>query len=222
MRKALVVAEVALSLVLLVGTGLMVRSFMRLRGVDPGFQPDHVLTLSVSLPVADGTYHRRRSRALRALLHRRSTRVCARCPASPPSAASTSCRFAATRTDISFEIEGFTPARRADKPDCETREVAGDWFAAMGIPIVNGPRFLPSDSDDAPRVVIVNQAWVRKYSPDRDPLGRRIRLGHRADKDPPWATIVGVIGDVHGYGLDAPPRTEMYLPLRSSAATRRR
>ena len=83
----------------------------------------------------------------------------------------------------------------------------------MGIPVVKGRAFQPSDTESAAPVAVVNQAWVQKYSRDRDPLGRRVRQRSSRNQDAPWATIVGVIGDVRGYGLDTPPSAELYWPL---------
>jgi putative ABC transport system permease protein len=215
LRKALVVAEVALSLVLLVGAGLMVRSFIRLRDVDPGFRPDHALTLSVSLPVADSVVTEAdRERFLRfyTLTNQRLARL-------PGVVAVGGCNIMPLSGDTSdqlFDLEGFTPAARGDSPDAQTREASGDWFRAMGIPIVRGRGLAESDDATAPHVVVVNQAWVHRWSPDADALGRHIRLESSRDPNPPWATIVGIAGDVHGYGLDAPAQPEMYWPTPQS------
>jgi len=211
LRKALVIAEVALSLILLVGTGLMVRSFVRLKNVDPGFRPDHALSASISLPVADNrTTDADRERFVRFFTDV-DTRL-ARLPGVTAVGGINIMPLSGNSTDMWVDLDGYTPHDASEKLDCEIREVAGDWFAAMGVPIVRGRAFVPGDAKTAPQVAIVNQAWVHRWSPDRDPLGRRIRLGHPADKDPPWSTIVGVIGDVHGYGLDRPTRTEIYFP----------
>ena len=219
--KALVVGEVAVSLVLLVGTGLMVRSFLRLRAVDPGFRADHGLTLSISLPVPDS----KKTDADRERFVHFFGAVGERLAQLPGvSAVGGIDNMPLTRhtaSDVTFDIEGFTPADPADTPDCEMRIVAGDWFSAMGIPVVRGRGFAASDTATSLPVVVVNQAWVKKYSPDRDALGRRVRqLGRRLrqleahNATPPWATIVGVIGDVRGYGLDQPKQAEMYWPLK--------
>ncbi|HEY2745780.1 MAG TPA: ABC transporter permease [Polyangia bacterium] len=212
LRKALVIAEVALSLVLLVGTGLMVRSFVRLRSVDPGFRADHALALSISLPVADSKVTDADKERFARFFTDADARI-AQLPGVTAVGGSNIMPLSNNTTDLLFEIEGFTPADPADKPDCESREVAGDWFGAMGIPLVRGRTFAPSDSLTAAPVVIVNQAWVKKYSPDRDALGRHVRQPGSREPNPPWATIVGVIGDVRGYGLDKPARAELYWPL---------
>ena len=208
LRKALVVAEVAASLVLLVGTGLMVRSFLRLRAVDPGFRPDHALSLSVSLPVADGKVTDDVKQRFAHFFNTATARL-AQLPGVTAVGGVNILPLANDTTDRWFDIEGFTPADASQHPDAESREVVGDYFGALGIPVVRGRGFLPSDTVSSEHVVVVNQNWVKKFSPDRDPLGRHIRLG----KDGPWSTIVGVVGNVRGYGLDAPPREEMYWSL---------
>ena len=212
LRKALVIAEVALSMVLLVGTGLMVRSFMQLRAVDPGFRADHALTLSISLPVADSKVTDADKERFVRFYQDADARM-AQLPGVTAVGGVNIMPLSGNTTDILFELDGFTPTDPADKPDCEIREVAGDWFAAMSIPVVRGRVFAPSDGPTAPPVVVVNQAWVKKFSPGRDPLTRHVRQPGINTKDAPWATVIGVIGDVRGYGLDKPTRPEMYWPL---------
>jgi putative ABC transport system permease protein len=216
LRKALVVAEVAASLVLLVGAGLMVRSFLRLRDVDPGFNPEHALTLGVSLPVPDAKVTDKvKARFIQ--FFDAATRRLAELPGTVAVGAIDSLPLSGNTGNRWFDIEGFTPADNSQRPEAETRHVVGDYFGAMGIPVVRGRGFLPSDSATAPPVVVVNQAWVHKFSRDRDPIGRHIRFVSNTEKELPWATIVGVIGNVPGYGLDAPVREEMYWLLAQTS-----
>jgi putative ABC transport system permease protein len=212
LRRALVVAEVALSLVLLVGTGLMVRSFIRLRSIVPGFRADHALTLSISLPVADNQVtDADRERFVR-FFGDAVTRLQV-LPGVTAVGGVDVMPLSGNTPDMLIQIEGFTPGDKGDEPWCQTRQVAGDWFAAMGIPIVRGRGFLASDAATSAPVLVVNQAWVRKYSPDREAIGRHIRQLSSKDEQRTWATIVGVIGDVRTYGLDTPARPELYWPL---------
>lgn len=211
LRKALVVAEVALSMVLLIGAGLMVRSFVRLRAVDPGFRTDHALMLRVSLPVpgditaADGDrFVSFFSRAV-ARLHQ--------LPGVTAAGGSTMLPLDGNMTDRLFDIEGFVPSDGITQLDAQSRVVTPGWFAAMGIPLIRGRAIADADDERAPHVVVVNQAFIEKFFPQSDPLGKRIRLGALGKKQFPWATIVGVIGNVRGYGLHAPPMPEMYRPL---------
>jgi len=212
LRHALVVAEVALSLVLLVGTGLMVRSFLGLRSVDPGFRTDHALTLSISLPVADNKVTEADRDRFARIFGNAVTRLQA-LPGVTAVGGIDIMPLSGNTPDMLFQLEGFAPTDKADEPNCQVREVAGDWFAAMGIPIVRGRGFLPSDVATSEPVLVVNQAWVRKYSPDRDAIGRSVRPLRSKEKQRPWATIVGVVGDVREYGLDAPVQAEFYWPL---------
>ena len=216
LRNALVVAEVALSLVLLVGAGLMVRSFVRLRDVDPGFRADHALTLSVSLPVARQHDDRRRSRALRraSSARRRAAGAAAR---RRRRRRHQPLPLAATSTDRLVRHRRLHARRRPRQPDSEMREVAGDWFAAMGIPLVARPRLLPRATRRRAACRRRQPGVGAKVLADREALGRRDpvgrRLARRAQATAPWATIVGVVGDVRSYGLDQPPLAEMYWPL---------
>ena len=210
-----------MSLVLLVGTGLMVRSFLRLRAVDPGFRADYAVTLSVSLPVPDSTKTDADRERFVHFFGAVGERLAQLPGVSAVGGIDNMPLSRHTASDVTFDIEGFTPADPADTPDCEMRIVAGDWFSAMGIPVVRGRGFAASDTATSMPVVVVNQAWVKKYSPDREALGRRVRqLGRRLrqleahNTTPPWATIVGVIGDVRGRGLDQPAQAAMYWPLK--------
>ena len=164
LRQALVVAELALSLVLLVGTGLMARSFVRLRAVDPGFRPDHVLTMSVSLPAV--TRDDDEKARWVAFFTRATTRL-GQLPGVRTIGATTVLPLDNNSQDYSFEIEGYVSRTPGDQPDNEAREIEGDYFGAMGIPLVRGR--LPSAGDDgqAPRVVVVNGAMAKRYWPHR-------------------------------------------------------
>ena len=209
LRQALVVTEVALSLVLLVGAGLMVRSFMRLRNVDPGYRPDHALMLRVSLPVPDSNIGAdERARFLSFY-----DRAIGRLRQLPGVGAVGACNLVpldGNMTDRLFDIEGYTPGLRDMKPDAQNRQVVGDYFRAVGIPLISG-RFV-GDADDArsPRVVVVNDSFAKRFFPRGDAIGKRIRLGALGPKEFPWGTIVGVVGDVRAYGLDEQPKPEMY------------
>jgi putative ABC transport system permease protein len=185
---------------------------LRLRSVDPGFRADHALTLSISLPVAEGKVTEAdRERFVRFFGDARASLQ--QLPGVTAVGGINIMPLSGNTVDLLFDIEGFTPADKADAPDCQSRQVSGDWFAAMGIPAVRGRGFLPSDVATSLPVVVVNQDWVKKYSPDHEAIGRRIRQPSLGDKEPPWATIVGVIGDVRGYGLDSPTRAEIYWPM---------
>ena len=211
-RKTLVVVEVALSLVLLVGAGLMVRSFLRLRAVDPGFRPEGALMLKVSLPVPDNivgeadsdrfvSYFdaRRRAAAPAPRRRRRGRRL----------------HPTARRLDqSSLRVEGYVPVDKADRarrrgPRRHARLLRSHGHHARARPLLQRRR-----RHGCAAGAIVNEALVRKYfsSRGRDALGKRIRMGVSATDPGQWASIVGVIGDVRAYGLDEPAQPEMYYP----------
>jgi putative ABC transport system permease protein len=210
LRGALVVAEVALSLVLLVGAGLMVRSFLALQQVNPGFRPDHALMVRVSLPDPEGGPAGNEDRFVDFF-----TRTIARLRQLPGVTAVGACNrvpLDGRGGDRLIDIANDIPRARAAMPHAQSRQATPGWFAAIGIPLLRGRTFLDSDHAGAPPVVVVNQAFVRQWFPGGDAIGRRIRLG-KLTAEFPWATIVGVVGDVHARGLDVAPVPEQYWPV---------
>ncbi len=205
MRSTFVVAQLALALVLLVGAGLLVRTFWNLRGVDPGFQAAQLLTFRVELSdtryrtIAEQTRFRTAALdALGALPGARAAMV-SELPLSGES------------LDHDFLVEGWPPVAPGDEPSVETRSVIGDYFAVMGIPLRGGRDFAATDFNaDAPLVGIANEALVRKYFPGEDPIGKRVRWAR--EDAPHWITIAGVVGDVHHFGLDQPDLPALYSP----------
>src|SRR4051812_26199258 len=208
MRSLLVISEVALSLVLLVGAGLMIRSFARLLAVDPGFKPDHVLTAFVSLPVAK--YQTREEQV--AFYDRLLERL-----RNVPGVSA-----AGVVTDIplygggstGFDVEGRPPAPPGQRAMTDYRISSPDYFSAMGMRMVKGRAFTPHDTEDAPGVVIINETMVARYFPGEDPIGKRLDMSGDP-KDP--REIVGVVSDVRNYGVDAEVKPEVYVPLFQSS-----
>jgi putative ABC transport system permease protein len=217
LRKALVVAEVALSVMLLVGAGLMLRSFSSLRSVNPGFRTDHALTLRVSLPVPAGPITTADEDRFMSFYDRALSRV-SELPGVTAVGATNMIPLDGNGTDRLIEIEGYVPRDAADMPDAQNRQATPGWFAAMGIPLVRGRLIEGSDNDKAPHVLVVNEAFVKQYFPNGDAIGKRIRLG-KLTSEFPWATIVGVVGDVRGFALDEPPLSTMYWPVAQVRAT---
>jgi putative ABC transport system permease protein len=217
LRKALVVAEVALSLMLLVGAGLMFRSFSQLRQVNPGFNPDHALTLRVSLPVPDGQISEADQDRFVSFFDRTLTRLSA-LPGVTAAGATNIIPLDGNGTDRLIEIEGYVPRDQADMPDADNRQTTPGWFAAMGIPLVRGRLIEPADNKQAARVVVVNETFAKRFFTNSDAIGRRIRLG-KLTAEFPWATVVGVVGDVRGSALDAPPQPTMYWPVAQAHGT---
>ena len=217
LRKALVVAEVALSLMLLVGAGLMLRSFSQLRNVDPGFRTDHALTLRVSLPVPDGQISETDKDRFVSFFDRTLARL-RTLPGVRAAGASNIIPLDGNATDRLIEVEGYVPRDAADMPDAENRQVTPGWFAAMGIPLQRGRTIEATDDKQGQQVVVVNQAFAKRFFPHDEAVGKRIRLS-KLTSEFPWATIVGVVGDVRGFALNEPPLPTMYWPVAQIRAT---
>jgi putative ABC transport system permease protein len=208
MRALLVVSEVALSLVLLVGAGLMIRSFSRLLAVDPGFKADHVLTAFVSLPVSKYPKREEQTAFFDRLLERLRN---------VPGVSA-----AGLVTDIplyggsstGFDVVGHPEAAPGTRPMTDYRLINSDYFSAMGMKLVKGRAFSRHDTDAAPGVVIINETMAARYFAGEDPIGRRLDLSG----DPKDVReIVGVVGDVRNYGVDAEVKPEVYVPFLQSA-----
>jgi len=206
-RATLVVAEVALTLVLLVAAGLLGNSLLRLQRVDPGFRAEHVTLAPLNVPQTRYATSEQQAALFTRLLDRLTARSGLQAVGigfpGP---------FRGHNASGSFLIEGRAALTRADRPFAHLGSVSGGYFAAMGIPLIAGRTFTPADTAEAPPVAIVNVALAKKYWPGDDPLGKHLRF----DPNPkePWFTIVGLVGDVHQLGLaeDAPPL--LYLPYQ--------
>jgi putative ABC transport system permease protein len=197
-RSALVVAEVGLSLLLLIGAGLMVKSFVRLMNVDPGFDPDHLLVFSIGLPPSstpqqqDAFYQQVENR-LQAVPGVQSVGAVSRLPLS------------GGNSDRSFKIPGSNKDYNAD-----FRVSTPGYFQAMGIPLLKGRNLTQQDRSGSTQVAIVNEALARSVFPGEDPTGKYITdFGPLNDK----VQIVGVVGNVRHAGLEITPRPEMYVAL---------
>jgi putative ABC transport system permease protein len=207
LRNGLVVAEVALALVLLSGAGLLIKSFVYLQNVNPGFNPRNALTFEISLPKMqypdDASIVRFNNEAQRRI---------AALPGVQAAGFSTILPLAGTNSDWSFAIEGRPSDRNSPSPDEEKRQVSSDYFRALETPLVRGRLFTDADNADAPLVMIVNQAFAKKFWPNQDALGKRIAFDGTSG-NPKWITIVGVVGDIRHFGLDIDAKPEMYVPF---------
>jgi putative ABC transport system permease protein len=206
-RSLLVVVEVALALVLLIGAGLMMKSFWRLREVRPGFDPRGVLTMQLTLP--ETKYEESQSQALffQSLLERLQSVPgikSAGLATSPPLVDD-------SRTDLT--IEGQEPLAYGDEQTASYGSVSPGYFSTMGIPVVKGRAFTDEDREGSTPVIIVSSAFANRFFAGQDPLGKRIKQGGPEDEDSPWMTIVGIVGDIHHYGLSSDVSSEMYMPL---------
>ena len=186
-RNALVISEVALALVLLVGAGLLLKSFVRLQNVDPGFDPRNVLTMEVSLPVAK--YPRGKPVAD---FYAETIRRVQALPGVEAAALTSILPLSGNNSDSSFAIEGRDPTQEKIYPDEEIRSVTANYFKVLKVPLIQG-RFLDErDTADAPKVVIINQAFAKKWFPNQEAVGKKITFDDPRKPDPKWITIVGV------------------------------
>jgi putative ABC transport system permease protein len=203
-RSALLVGEVALSLVLLVGAALLLRSFSKLTNVDPGFDPEGVLAFQVSLPAAyaddDGS---KVQQFFDALLERLA--------ATPSVRSASAVQSLPIRGSyvLSVVIKGKPTPKPGEEPSANYRAVTPDYFATLGIPVLRGKAFTRQDSATSAKVAMVDEAFVRKHYPGEDALGRRIDIGNGTDD----AEIIGIVGSVNYTGLDALPTPTMYMPV---------
>ncbi|MCG3161860.1 MAG: hypothetical protein JMDDDDMK_03075 [Acidobacteria bacterium] len=203
LRGALVVAEVALALVMLIGAGLLIKSFWRLQQVAPGFNAKNLLAMETSL--ASTRYDTPQSQA--AFFKQALERINS-LPGVQSAAIVNNPPLSSRRSVDGFLIEGRPePRSRSETPLADYRSISPDYFRAMNIPISQGRAFTEADAADAPPVAIVNEAVVRRYWPNESPIGRRIKMRDR------WQTIVGVVGDVRQSGLDAEASTHVYMPF---------
>ena len=200
LRAALVVAEVALAVVLTLGGGLLLRSFLSVLAVDPGFKPDHLLTLQIALPNSYGTADQRR--ALYADLFSRLEAI----PGVTSAGGTTRLPLGSTNVTTKVDVEGrgLPPG---EWPEVEFRRAVRNYFPAMGIRLVRGRTFTDQDGPNAPIVVVINERMAGRLLPGENPIGRRVRFGSTSA---PWVTIVGVIGDVRHSALEAEPSPELY------------
>jgi putative ABC transport system permease protein len=208
-RDLLVIAEVAVSLILLIGAGLLINSFLRLRNVDPGFRTDKLLTMQVELPAQKYPDQARRSAFY--------TELTSRIEALPGvnSAAVTNWIPLVRQGDsIGFSIEGRPdPAPgQGKRPTVVTRVTSPHYFQTMGIQLMQGRVFNEQDKVDSPAVAVINETMARRFWPGEDPVGKRITPGSLTSPDPDdWLTIVGVAKDVRQFELVADPKPQMYI-----------
>ncbi len=212
LRSTLVVAEVALALVLLIGAGLMVRSFVQLTKVNPGFNPTGVLTASVNLP-----HFRYEKREQRIEFLRRLFADLSSLPGVQAAGASTSLPLTQHNNGTGFIAEGRPVPPPDDIPIVWFRIVNSDYFRAMQIPLIRGRLFNEQDQTGPP-VALVNETLARRLFPNEDVIGKRFTNGIPRPGTPvTWITIVGLVGDLHHMGLEAPPDAEIFWPYQQLA-----
>jgi putative ABC transport system permease protein len=205
-RAYLVVSEIALALVLLVGAGLMIKSFARLLDVDPGFRTENVLTMQMSLP---GTKYRE-AHQVRAFYQQSLEQIKA-IPGVQSASATSNLPLSGSVSSGNFQIEGRPALAPGElSPHSDRRSVTQDYFQTMGIPLMKGRYFTDQDSPDSQLVAIIDETMARVYWPDEDPIGKRLSWSSN-NGNPIWAEIVGVVGAVKHIGLDGVVRGQLYM-----------
>jgi predicted permease len=206
MRRMLVISELALCVMLLIGAGLLIRSFVYLENVSPGFNPNQLLTLELTMsgpkyddPKAVGAAYRQLWSRLESL------------PGVTASGAVTSLPLSQMFAWGPITVEGRVPPPGENFINADQRVVGGHYFEAMEIPLRSGRFFNEHDTPASPKVVVIDEYMAQQLWPNQDPIGRRIHYGGITDKDP-WETVVGVVGRVKQYTLDSDSRIALYLP----------
>jgi len=221
LRAGLIVAEVSLSLALLVGAGLLIRSFARLQSADPGFKADNLLLLPIQLPQARYATGHQGTQFFRAVLARAR-----QLPGVTAAATSSNVPFNGG-SDFPLVTEGRTYTELNQLDDVQFAIVEGDYFRAQGLRLVKGRSFTDADNAGGLPVIILNEAAVKRYLPTGDPLGRRVMLGApdnliKPGMLPPglekfqWTTVVGVVQSARHFGLQQEPPPAAYIPVEQS------
>ena len=205
LREMFVVAQVALSLVLLVGSCLLVRSLLRLRSVDPGFDRGNLLTFQLTLPRARYTEFEKRVRFFTSLVERIEAT-----PGVRSASISSGLPFGGLGSTTNFLIEGRPPQPPGQDLETDVRMVEPDYFKTMAIPLLEGRAFTEREAQNATGVVIVTQTMARLHWPNESAVGKRIVINMKDQNT--QSEIVGVVADVHGVGLDVTPREMSYWP----------
>jgi putative ABC transport system permease protein len=207
LRSALVITEIAVALILLAASGLLLRSFEKMRQVDLGFRPEHTLVANYSLPLkqyatqpsVDEFNHELLNR-LQSLPGVKSVGLTSFLPAS------------GNNSNSAIVAEGYVPAKAGELDLGTPVTVQGDYFRAMGIPLLHGRLFTPDDKAGSQLVVIVNHMLAHQSWPGQDPIGKRLRIGTETMQTP-WAVVVGEVADVKESSPDAPLKQQYYMPV---------
>ena len=210
LRGALVAMEIALAMLLLVGSGLLLRSFQRMQEVPPGFQPDHLLVADIPLSPTAYAKPEQRYEFFDRLVERAKT-----LPGVRSAAAASFLPVSGGGSIIHFNITGRPPKSPREFIAAGYRTITPSYLETLGVPLMQGRLFTYADNEKAPAVVLINTTMAHTFFPNENPLGKRLQLGALPDQQIPTMEIVGVVGDVRpGVGLD--PQSEMYLPYRQA------
>lgn len=209
LRNVLVVAEVSLAMVLLIGAGLLIRSFWQVSGASPGFNPDDLLTVNLTLPQTQ--YPDAESR--RAFYNRLYPRLNSM-PGVIAAGTIIPLPLGGGGWQTSFAVDGRERPAPGEFPLTDIARVSPGYFKTMGIPLLKGREFNERDHEEGPLVTIIDEQFAKKHFPDEDPIGQRLVFG--PPQNPIYREIVGIVGHVKNYGVDEESRVEMYQPYLQS------
>ena len=216
LRRVLVVAEIALACVLVTGAGLLVRSFAAMQSDDPGFERERLFTMRLTLPGARYPQNTDARTFYNSLIEKIEA-----IPGVERAGAMSSLMLESRTNSASLRLEGAPPPPPGTPNEPVTTDVVTPTaFEALGVPVTRGRMFNSSDVPDGLQVAIVNEAFVRRFYPGRDPVGKRVTFSsfRRTGPDIQWLTIVGVVADTRRSGFAIPVREELYVPLSQNGA----
>jgi predicted permease len=209
LRRSFVVAEFALALTLLAGAGLLMRSFARIQGVDPGFQAENLLTANLALPAAKYS-----NDTVRVAFFDQLRQRVAAIPGVQAVGLTSVLPFGGGWSTGSFNVEGYTAPDGQPSPWGDVRTVDAGFADAMGLPLRRGRFFLESDGPSSPPVVVIDEVLAERYWPGENPIGKRISRGNPANPATVWFEVIGVVGHAAHEGLDADARVQYYFHYR--------
>ncbi len=209
-RGALVAGEIAMAMLLLVGAGLLLRSFSRLQDIPPGFQADHLLVADLPLSLTAYAKPEQRFQFFDRIVERVKS-----LPGVRSAGAASFLPVSGGGGLLHFNIYGRPPKSPHDYIATGYRTTTPNYFETLGMPLAKGRFFTAADTEKAPAVVVINATMAKTYFPGENPLGKRLQVGATPESDVPWMEVVGVVGDVR-QGLDLDPKAEMYLPYRQA------
>ena len=211
LRNTLVVAEISLALVLLVGAGLLLRSFFRVIEADAGVRTAGVLAVNVPMP--DARYAKAEAKV--ALVEQLLEKL--KGTAGVRSAALTFPLLGGNQN--SFNIEGRPEPPPGQRPSTDVTRVTPDYFKTMGLRLLEGRTVEATDRADTPPVCLIDETFAKTYWPGESAIGKRVKFGNLKDPEPPWMQVVGIVAHVKNYGVDQPSRVEIYLPFYQRPAS---
>ncbi len=211
-RGSLVIAEISFALILLAGAGLMMKSLYRLLSVDPGFQPDRVLTMELSLRTSQYDKDAAIANFWNQVLYRIRA-----LPGVESAALGTVVPLTNNHSRNDITLEGMALPKPGSFPHPDVHVVSPGYVSTLGVRLLRGRAFTNADNENAPQVGMINELLAQRYFPSENPVGKRLMFGRPSAKNPPkWIAVIGVVGNTKLYGLENPSRLEVYVPFQQS------